>query len=125
MRPFLAEKKDTCVTGSSGGEFAVKRNHRYVRNFKEGDHDNDRDVCLTIKNKQTVGCLWNSRVKHPLHAAIPLEKRKNLIWPLLPQHTYRERNIMGKSFSHGVCDWDLNFLSPYIALQYFLQQGSL
>lgn len=78
MRPFLAGKKYTCVTGSSGGKFAVKRNHRYVRNFKGGDHDNDRDVCITIKKKQSVAWLVNSREKHALHAAIPLEK-KNLI----------------------------------------------
>ena len=66
------------MTGSSGGKFAVKRNHRYVRNFKGGDHDNDRDVCITIKKKQSVAWLGNSRVKHALHAAIPLGK-KNLI----------------------------------------------
>ena len=72
---FFSGNKYTCVTGSSGGKFAVKRNHRYVRNFKGGDHDKNRDVCLTIKKKQSVGLLGNSRVKHALHAAIPLKNK--------------------------------------------------
>ena len=89
------------MTGSSGGKFAVKRNHRYVRNFKGGDHDKNRDVCLTIKKKQSVGLLGNSRVKHALHAAIPL---KNKTWFDRFYHSiHAAREISGEIAFPTVC----------------------